>query len=380
MNVLDTFIIHFAPLSDPRKTRQCDHPIVNILFLALCAALAGIDDWVGIEIFAQEHFEFFEECLDLSRGVPSHDTFGRTFSVLDAQCFGDCFIQWMKSLHQLEGEVVALDGKTIRGSFDKATGSNALHVVSAYATNRGLCLGQLVVDSKENEIVALPKLIEMLELSGTTVTIDAMGCQKDIAAVLRRNKADYILRLKANHPLVLEEMSLAFEESLEPDSRTKCAEHYECDKGHGRIEERAVRAFERLDWFENRSQWHGLKSVVEVQSTRHIGEKISTEKRYYLSSLPASSPEHAKRLNQCIRAHWGIENKLHWVLDVTFNEDASRVRKGAAPLNMALMRKLALNLHRLDEGSKDSLRSRMKRVMMTPRKHLPRILSLAQRL
>jgi predicted transposase YbfD/YdcC len=323
--------------------------------------------------------EFFEQFLDLSRGIPSHDTFGRTFALLDSERFSECFITWMQSLIELD-EVVALDGKTLRGSFDQATGLQALHVVSAYATNQGLCVGQLAVDSKANEIVALPELIEMLDLSGCVVTADAMGCQKSIAAVLMRGHADYILHLKANHPRLLAEVELAFEESREHDSKTQCVEHYHCDKCHGRIEVRKVRAFERLDWLERRSQWHGLQSVIEIESTRHVGEEVSVERRYYLSSLPASNPEHARKFNRSIRAHWGIENKLHWVLDVVFNEDGSRIRKGAAPLNMALMRKLALNLHRLDTSSKHSLRSKMKRVMMNPGTHLPRIFALAHRL
>lgn len=380
MDLLDTVAVHFDSLPDPRKTRACDHPLLSILFLALCAALGGADDWVSVEIFAQEHAEFFAQFLDLSRGISSHDTFGRTFALLDSERFSECFIAWMQSLAELDEDIVALDGKTLRGSFDRATGLQALHVVSAYATNQGLCLGQLAVDSKANEIVALPELIKALDLSGCVVTADAMGCQKSIAAVLRRGHADYILRLKANHPRLLAEVELAFEESREHDSKTRCVEHYHCDKGHGRIEERKVRAFERLDWLEGRSQWHGLQSVIEIESTRHVGEERSVERRYYMSSLPASTVEQAKTLNRSIRAHWGIENKLHWVLDVTFNEDGSRIRKGSAPLNMALMRKLALNLHRLDESSTHSLRSKMKRVMMNPGKHLPRIFALAHKL
>lgn len=378
MDLLDTITVNFAPLDDPRKTRQCDHPLVNILFITLSAALGGVDDWVGVELFAQEHFDFFDDFLDMSRGVPSHDTLGRTFALLDSDCFGLCFIEWMRSLAELGGQVVALDGKTIRGSFDRASGLQALHVVSAYATRSGLCLGQLAVNSKDNEIVALPELIGMLELSGCVVTADAMGCQKSVAASIRRAKADYILRLKANHPRVLREIEEAFAESHEPDTSTQYVEHYQCDKGHGRVEERHLRAFERLDWFEDRRQWYGLKSVVEIESVRHVDGEESVERRYYLSSLPASSPEDAQRLNESIREHWGIENQLHWVLDVVLNEDGSRIRKGSAPLNLALMRKLALNLHRLDTSSKDSLRSKMKRVMMNPSKHLPRVLGFAR--
>ena len=175
-------------------------------------------------------------------------------------------------------------------------------------------------------------------------------------------------------------MELAFEESRDQDSQTRCAEDANWDAGHGRVEGRQVRAFERLDWLQGRSQWHGLKSLIEVTSTRHVGEQVSVERRYYLSSLPASTPEHAARLNRSIRAHWGIENQVHWVLDVVFGEDASRIRKGNAPQNMAMLRKLALNLHRLDHPSKHSLRSKMKRVLMNPGTHLPRIFALAQQL
>jgi predicted transposase YbfD/YdcC len=348
LNPVEILHDHFADLPDPRQLRCDDHPLLNILFIAFCAVLCGAEHFTEMEAFGQAKEAWLSQYLDLSRGIPSHDTFNRVFRLLDPAAFGRCFVSWTRALAELTaGEVVALDGKSVRRALDKGMGeSSPLHLVSAFATANGLCLGQRQVASKENEIVAVPKLLEVLDLKGCIVTLDAMGCQKKIAQAIRACEADYVLRLKDNHPVVRQEVEAFFDHCLAHDPQSLAVDE-QVDGGHGRVEVRRVWSSGHLAWFADLNKWQDLRSVVLVESERHVGEHVSTERRLYLSSLPAHD---ASVFQRAIRAHWGIENGLHWVLDVAMREDESRVRKDHAGENLALLRKMTLNVLKQDKS------------------------------
>jgi predicted transposase YbfD/YdcC len=350
---------HFSVLPDPRIDRRRRHELLDILVIALCAGLCGIDDWAGVELFATLKEDWFRTFLKLPGGIPSHDTFGRVFSRLDPKAFEACFRNWIASLAEAATEgVVAIDGKSLRGSFDTASGKSPLHMVSAFSASSGLCLGQVATDAKSNEIIAIPALLQTLGLKGCIVTIDAMGCQKEIARqIVVDAKADYVLALKGNQGTLHQDVRDYFEASTAPWKDAPHSVFEETDKGHGRIEIRKVVATDDLAWLEKSKEWRGLTSIAQVESTRIIGGKETTERRYYISSLPAD----AAALGRTIRQHWGIENRLHWCLDVTYNDDASRIRKDHAPQNMTVLRRLAVNLLRQIElgPKKISLRGRL---------------------
>lgn len=350
---------HFSVLPDPRINRRRRHKLLDILVIALCAALCGIDDWAGVELFGQLKEDWFRTFLELPGGIPSHDTFGRVFSRLDPKAFEACFRSWIAALAEAATEgVVAIDGKSLRGSFDTASGKSPLHMVSAFSASSGLCLGQVATDEKSNEITAIPVLLKTLDLKGCIVTIDAMGCQKEIARqIVADAKADFVLALKGNQGSTHQDVRDYFEAPNAPWKDTPHSVFEETDKGHGRIEIRKVIVTDDLGWLTQRKEWSGLTSIALVESTRIIGEKETTERRYYLSSLPAD----AARIGRAVRQHWGIENRLHWCLDVTYNEDASRIRKDHGPQNMTVLRRLAVNLLRQIElgPKKVSLRGRL---------------------
>jgi predicted transposase YbfD/YdcC len=347
---------HFADLTDPRIDRSRLHELLDIVAIAICAVVAGADSWDDIEDFGEVKHDWLSTFLDLPNGIPSHDTFRRVFERLDPEEFQEGFLGWIGALHEAtERQVIAIDGKTPRRSFDRAEGKSALHMVHAWATANHLLLGQVAVDEKSNEITAIPKLLKMLGISGAIVTIDAMGCQKEIARTIRGRKADYILALKANHGGLFEQVVAFWEAGYSrlmkgPDIRY----HRQWDESHGRFEARRCWAASGLGWLEGREEWEGLKSVVFVESERFIGDELSVEARYYLSSLPND----AKLLNEAIRSHWSVENSLHWVLDMTFHEDRSRIRKENAPENFGLLRRLALCLLKKDTTSKRSIKGK----------------------
>jgi predicted transposase YbfD/YdcC len=347
---------HFADLNDPRIDRSRLHELLDIVAIAICAVVAGADSWDDIEDFGNAKHDWLKTFLDLPNGIPSHDTYRRLFERLDPDEFQKGFLGWIEALHEAtERQVVAIDGKTLRRSFDRAKGQSALHMVHAWATANHLLLGQVAVDEKSNEITAIPKLLKMLAISGAIVTIDAMGCQKEIARTIRGRKADYVLALKANHERLFEQVVAFWDGACGrgmkgPDINY----HREWSEGHGRTEARRCWATSALDWLVGREEWEGLRSVVFVESERFIGESLSVETRYYLSSLPND----AGLLNQAIRSHWGVENSLHWVLDVTFNEDRSRIEKENAPENFGLLRRLALCLLKKESTSKRSIKGK----------------------
>lgn len=355
------FIAHFSILPDPRVDRTKKHRLIDVLFIAVCTIICGGETFVDMEWFGEAKEEWLGKFLELPHGIPSHDTFGRVFSLLDPQAFGECFLRWSAALHEVtQGEVIALDGKTVRHSFDGATGQSALHLVSAWASENGITLGQLKVDGKSNEITALPELLKRLDVQGCVVTLDAMGCQKDLAGQVKKQGGDYVLCLKGNQSSLHEETRYFFEEAKKLKFRdVPYAYHQTVEKDHGRLETRRVWMVEEvaITWLARDDQWPGLASLVMVQAERQIGKKKSQETRYFLSSLTGD----VKQVAAAARAHWSIENSLHWVLDVIMHEDQSRVRKDHAPENLALLRRLALNLIKKAKRPKQSVRGSIKR-------------------
>jgi predicted transposase YbfD/YdcC len=352
-----TIAEHFADLDDPRVDRTKLHPLINVLVIALCAAVCGADTWVDVELFGESKQRWFAQFLDLTNGIPSHDTFGRVFALLDAEQFQRCFINWVQAVCEvLQDQVVAFDGKTLRRSHNRTIGKDAIHMVSAWATQSQLVLGQTKVDDKSNEITAIPALLDLLELSGCIVTIDAIGCQKEIAQKIVDQGADYVLALKANQGTLHADAVTLFEDAR-AIGFADCEYHKTVDKGHGRIEIRECWTTAHPQYLAalyKPEQWAGLQTVMMVCAERRIGEKRETETRYYISSSTGSAEQHLS----AVRHHWHIENRLHWILDVTFREDDSRIRTGHAPQNMAVLRHMALNLLKQEQSTKRSIRGK----------------------
>ena len=347
---------YFGSVEDPRSDHTRLHKLIDIITIAICGVICGADNWVDLEAFGKSKQGWLKGFLELPNGIPSHDTFGRVFAMLDAQQFRDCFLEWVKAVSDVtRGQVIAIDGKTLRRSHDKSLGKSAIHMVSAWASENRLVLGQTKVAEKSNEITAIPELLALLDISGCIVTIDAMGCQKEIARLIIEDSGDYVLALKENQGQLYREVKELFEdESL---VATEGDFHETVNKGHGRLEHRrcwSIADQECLSYLNSRGEWRGLQSVAKVTGERRIGEKVSIESRYYISSLPGD----AKQLLWAVREHWGIENSLHWVLDIAFREDESRVRKGHGPENLATMRHVALNLLRRETTSKGGIKAR----------------------
>jgi predicted transposase YbfD/YdcC len=338
-----TIMEHFQSLPDPRVDRTQEHRLTDILTIAICAVIAGADSWVAVERFGHAKVAWLQTFLALPNGIPSHDTFGRVFAALDPVAFAECFQHWIVGVAKATaGRIVAIDGKTLRQSFDTTSAKTAIHLVSAWASHNHLLLGQVKTEAKSNEITAIPQLLKLLELQGCIVTIDAMGCQKDIARQITTQEADYVLALKANHPTAYEEVSTFLDTAVADGfGRYPYDYHETLDGDHGRIEVRRVWSTSAIDWFADRDQWPGLRSFGLVEAQRMVGEHTSVERRYYLSSLPGDD---AQQLSAAVRSHWGIENSLHWVLDVAFREDDCRVRQGHADENFATLRRIALHL------------------------------------
>src|SRR5512135_400508 len=348
---------HFADLTDPRVERTRLHELLDIVTIAVCAVVAGADSWEHIEQFAKAKPSWLKTFLALPNGVPSHDTFARVFARLDPGEFQRCFLGWIGALQEATGRrVIAIDGKSLRRSFDRAKGKSALHLVHAWAAANHLLLGQVAEDEKSNEITAIPGLLKVLELSGAIVTIDAMGCQKEIARTIRDEGADYLLALKANHEHLYDQVKAFWEGAYRRGFKGDdvITYHRQWNEGHGRFEARRCWATSDLSWLGGREEWDGLRSVVFIESERFVGASLAVEERYYLSSLPAD----ARLLNEAARSHWAVENSLHWVLDVTFDEDRGRIRKENAPENFGLLRRLALCLLKRDRSFKGSIQGK----------------------
>ncbi len=326
-------------MKDFRNTKRGNlrHPLTEIFFLTIAAVISGANDWTAIEIFGKGQLKWLRKFFPFKSGIPSHDTLGRIFAGLDNVQFNECFAEWVNQISDsTKGQVVAIDGKRMRGSYDKEVGNPAIHMVSAYATRDSLCLGQMATAEKSNEIIAIPELLNVLSLEGCTVTIDAMGCQKSISEKILSKQANYILGVKENQKGLLEQVEKIFRIATIKD------QHTWHDVGHGRAETRKCSIIDDLTFLDDYKDWPGLTTLVKIEATRYIKNTGTSEEntRYYISS----SKDNAMQHNISVRQHWSIENKLHWVLDVVFKEDASRKRKGNSALNFNLVTKLALTL------------------------------------
>jgi predicted transposase YbfD/YdcC len=356
LNPLQQFATHFENLTDPRVDRTRRHVLQDILVIALCAMIANANTWVDIERYGITKLDFLRRFLKLPNGIPSHDTFSRVFAMLDPAALLVCLHNWLNDLREkLGGKHVAIDGKTLRRSHDGEVRPNALHLVSAWATEARLFLGQLAVDQKSNEITAIPQLLQLLDIEGDTVTIDAMGCQKDIAKTIVDKKANYVLQVKDNQPTLREAISATFIALADDDYTEPSLRRFRTvDRDHGREETREYFIVDLPAEFPGADDWTDLKSIGMVLRTRKEGDRISEEVAYYITSLGAQ----VKAFARAVRGHWAIETTLHWSLDVTFSEDQSRVRKDRGPENLGMLRRLVVSILQQDTSCKASLRGK----------------------
>jgi predicted transposase YbfD/YdcC len=350
---MSDLITHFSTVTDLRSEQGKRHNLIDIIAIAIVGIICGADDWVSIEMVGQAKEKWFRTFLELPHGIPSHDTFGKVFAWIDPKEFQASFMDWIQEIAVMTaGEVVALDGKTIRRSHDHANGKEALHMVNAWASRNELVIGQLSVADKSNEITAIPKLLELLDLKGCIVTMDAMGTQKDISRLIRAQNADYVLAVKGNQGGLHERVQSLFEVDRKEEFRgSSFAKERSVGKNHGRLEIRECWVTsdpEYLAYVDPDHEWDGLQSVGVIESVRNMGGHETKSLRYYISSLKPT----AKEMLACVRNHWGVENSLHWSLDVVFREDDSRVRTGNAQENLAVMRKIALNHLRQEKTKK----------------------------
>ena len=346
---------HFADLTDPRR-RKVVYPLINIVAIAICAVIAGADDFVSIAEWGVQKRDWLSKFLDLSNGIPSHDRFNAVFAALKPAEFEKCLVSWITALHELtEGQVVAIDGKTLRHSFDKATGKSAIHMVSAWATANHISLGQVVVDAKSNEITAIPQLLQLLEISGSVVTIDAMGCQTEIAETIVNGGADYVLAAKNNQPTLFAGITAHFLDHMEDDfARIKVSRHETTERGHGRDEHRTYLVCDAPADLPDLARWKKLKRIgIAISETIRDG-KPTDDVRYYILSRKMS----ARSFGAAVRGHWSIENKLHWQLDMTFGEDQCRIRKGNADANFSILRRTALSLLKNEKTAKVGMKNK----------------------
>jgi predicted transposase YbfD/YdcC len=348
----------FGDLQDPRPGHNIMHLLSDMLAIAILAVICGAEGWAEVEYFAHCKHEWLKTFLRLPHGIPSHDTFGRVFSRILPEQFERCFLNWTAHLAKHRSKLIAIDGKTLRRSFDSASGKEAIHMISAWCQENHLVLGQLATEAKSNEITAIPKLLKLLDLKGAVVTIDAMGCQQKIAKTIADGEGDYILQVKENQHTLHESLKLLFAEGLRDDCQgVRYATADDVDKGHGRIETRTCWTTTDIKGIDPDRQWNGLKTVACVKSLRETAEGSSTQYHYYISSLAGKD---ASEMLQLIRGHWSIENTLHWTLDVQFREDDSRIRKGHSAENFSRLRRWALNLLKQDKTHKLGLKGKSK--------------------
>ena len=345
-----TLLDHFNNLTDPRIDRTKSHKLIDILAIAICGMISGADNWVAMEEYGNAKEEWLKQFLELPNGIPSHDTISRVFARIDPKEFEQCFRDWVKSISELiPGEIISIDGKTAKHSSSKSKGKKAIHIVNAWACEQRLVLGQVKVKNKSNEITAIPELIKVLELSGCLVTIDAMGTQTKIAQLIQDNGADYCLALKENQPNLFQEVVDLFDRAEAVDwSGIKHDFHRTINKGHGRTEIRRHWAMPVTELFFDEEKWTGLQSIGLIESVRKIDGETTTNKRYYLNSFSSD----AQRLAHAVRSHWGVENNVHWVLDVAFKEDDCSAHSDHAPENLSQLRKMALNILSREKNAK----------------------------
>ena len=354
----------FEQLHDPRVQGRCDHRLLDILAISLLAVMSGAEDWPDIEQFGVSRREWLQGFLELPGGIPSHDTFRRVFGLLDRSEFAACLFSWTQALAEATGgKMIAIDGKALRRSFAKKSGKAMLHLVTAWASENHLTLGQVACEEKSNEITAIPELLKLLSLKGSTVTIDAMGCQKEIAAQIRQQKGHYLLQVKGNQPTLEADLLAFFTQCLETDFAGVTYDvHESSETGHGRRETRIVHAVALPKDFRGRGPWRDLRSLVVVTSGRVIDEQDSWDSRYYITDRPPR----AKSLGDAIRRHWGIENGQHWILDVTFGEDARRQQHRHGAANLAAVRRLAVSLLRQEKTNKRGVKNKRLQCALDP--------------
>jgi predicted transposase YbfD/YdcC len=352
-SIMADLMTHFSRITDKRKPNGLRHKLLDIIVIAICGIICGADDWVMIEYFGNAKREWFETFLELPHGIPSHDTFGKVFALIDPKEFQASFLDWVHEIADItSGQLIAIDGKTVRRSHDHSKGKKAIHLVSAWASQNGVVLGQVRVDDKSNEIKAIPELLKILDIHGCIVSIDAIGTQKEIISSILEQGGDYLLTVKHNQGTLYAQIDQTF--SVDDENEFKDAPYdyaKKVEKSHGRIEIRECWVTsdpEYIDYINPEGSWQKLRSLAIVKATRVIEAEASSQIRFFISSVKSG----ATRMMQLIRNHWEVENKLHWSLDVSFNEDNSRVRTGHAPENLALIRKMALNLLRQDKTKK----------------------------
>jgi len=347
---------YFSVLEDPRRYNR-RHKLLDIVVIAICAAICGAEGWEDIELFGETKEEWLRGFLELPHGPPSDDTYRRVFAALDATEFQSCFMDWIEAVEELtKGQVIAVDGKTLRRSHDRSKGKKALQMVSAWASANGLVLGQRKVDGESNEITAVPELLDALEIAGCTVTLDAIHCQTETVETIVDKGADYVLPVKENQPRLLEALQGLFDDPGEMHW-VECDYHRTEDRGHGRVEIRECWSTsdpEYLNYIGTLAKWRGLQSIGMIQAERQLGDQTTVSRRYFISSLSGD----AERLLKAVREHWGIENKVHWVLDIAFREDDCRIRKGHGAENFAVLRHIALNLLRRETSAKRSIKGK----------------------
>ena len=350
------FLESFEDLADPRQRGKVLYPLDEVLLLVLLGVIAGCESWVEIARYGEKKLALLRRFRPFKDETPSHDQLGDIFAVLDAEQFQLCFVAWVAGLTGLGPEIIAIDGKTLRRSFQDGGAKAPIHMVSAWSAKQNLVLGQVKVAEKSNEITAIPKLLDMLVIKGAVVTIDAMGCQREIAAKIIEQQADYVLALKGNQGALRDDVEEFFIEQ-KANNYANCtpSQHETLEKSHGRIETRTVTVVGAIDWLKERHAWSGLASIVMVESCREMAGKSERESRFYITSLPAL----AERIGSAIRGHWGIENGLHWVMDMVFRDDECRIRKHNAPANFTTVKHMASNLLRQAPGT-DSLRVKRK--------------------
>jgi len=351
-----TIAYHFSTLTDPRVEGRTDHKLIDIITIAICAVVCGADNWVDIESYGKAKKDWLQSFLELPNGIPTQHTFRRLLMALSNDEFETCFIKWVQSFCvSTVGRVIPIDGKTLRRSHDRSTGKSAIHMVNAWCSENGICLGQIKTREKSNEITAIPELIKRIEINNCIVTIDAMGCQTHIAETIIKEGGDYILALKGNQGTLSKDVELFFQDAIERKFKDIPFDSFETiDGDHGRIETRKIKTITDLGWLYGKEKWSNLNTIIMIQSERDEGGKISNETRYYISSVKDS----AKNLLKAVRSHWGVENSLHWVLDIGFREDESRIRKGQATENFAILRNIALNLLKQEKTAKFGIKAR----------------------
>jgi len=345
----------FDELPDPRAENR-RYPLPHLVFIAVCMTLCNADDWEMVSYLAKKKLNWLRRYIPLPHGVPSHDTFSRVFSRIDPQAFNQCFITWTNEIaKKTQGEVIAIDGKTLRRSYDRENGKAAIHMVNAWASQTGMVMGQLKTAEKSNEITAIPQLLDMLEISGCIISIDAMGCQKSIAQKIIEKEGDYLLAVKGNQGHLYDDIKLFLDDLSSKESTGNTVSYHETlDKDHGRIEIRRCWVSNDIDWLDQKDDWKNLTMIGVVEGERHEGDQISIARRYFISSLKTG----AEHFMDAVRSHWSVENNLHWVLDIGFREDENRIRKDHGPENMAIFRQMAINLLKQEKSVKLGVKNR----------------------